>query len=222
MPTVDIEESWKQILNQEFEKPYFLGLIKFLKEEVKQGKTIYPKGSQIFEAFRLTPFNEVKVVILGQDPYHNVGQAHGLSFSVPNGMAPPPSLLNIFKELHSDLGIVKTNNGNLSLWAQQGIFLLNAILTVEAHIAGSHQKKGWEEFTNSVISKLNQLKENLVFILWGKFAQSKAILIDSSKHKIISSAHPSPLSAYNGFFGSKPFSQTNQYLKEHGIEPIIW
>lgn len=222
MPNVDIEESWKQVLNEEFEKPYFIELIKFLKNEIQQGKTVFPKGSQIFEAFRLTPFNHVKVVILGQDPYHNVGQAHGLSFSVANGIVPPPSLINIYKELNSDLGIVKSNNGDLSHWAEQGVFLLNAILTVEAHKAGSHQKKGWEEFTNAVISKVNQLKENVVFILWGKFAQSKAMFIDSSKHKIIKSAHPSPLSAHNGFFGSKPFSKTNEYLRTNGKNPISW
>jgi uracil-DNA glycosylase len=222
MPNVDIEESWKQVLNKEFEKPYFIELIKFLKNEIQQGKTVFPRGSQIFEAFRLTPFNNVKVVILGQDPYHNIGQAHGLSFSVPKGIVPPPSLINIYKELNSDLAIVKSINGDLSHWAEQGVFLLNAILTVEAHKAGSHQKKGWEEFTNAVISKINQFKENVVFILWGKFAQSKAMLIDSSKHKIIKSAHPSPLSAYNGFFGSKPFSQTNQYLSTNGKNPISW
>ena len=218
-----LEPGWKNILQKEFDEPYMSSLKKFLVAEKQKGVSVYPPGNQIFSAFNLTPFDKVKVVILGQDPYHGPGQAHGLSFSVPDGTRQPPSLQNIFKELQSDLGIpVSQTGGNLSKWAEQGVFLLNAILTVQANNAASHQEKGWEIFTDAVIKALSNQKEGLVFILWGKFAQSKETLIDSSKHLIIKSAHPSPFSANYGFFGSKPFSKTNDYLQSKGKEVIDW
>ena len=216
-----IEESWKKVLFDEFQKPYFEALREFLLEEKKR-YTIYPSGSNIFSAFEHTPFEKVKVVILGQDPYHGKDQAHGLSFSVQNGIAHPPSLQNIFKELQSDLGYPSPKNGNLSAWANQGVFLLNTVLTVRANEANSHRGQGWENFTDAVIKLLNQQKEHLVFILWGAPAASKATLIDSKKHLTLRSPHPSPLSSYRGFFGSKPFSKTNAYLIENGIMPIKW
>lgn len=216
-----IEKSWLAALSDEFSTPYFLELKKFLVEEKKNFR-IYPPGSDIFAAFNYTPFDNVRVVILGQDPYHGPGQANGLCFSVKTGIRKPPSLQNIFKELNNDLGYDIPVNGNLENWAKQGVLLLNATLTVRASQAGSHQNKGWEEFTNKAIQKLSENKDNLVFILWGKFAQAKEQLIDLTKHHIIKSAHPSPFSAYNGFFGSKPFSRTNQYLKDHGFDPIDW
>ncbi|MGM5631709.1 uracil-DNA glycosylase [Apibacter raozihei] len=217
---IKIEPSWKKILASEFEKPYFTSLIEFVKNEYNT-YTCFPKGKDIFKAFDLTPFNRVKVVILGQDPYHGVGQAMGLCFSVPEGIAFPPSLRNIMSELKTDLEI-DLKSGNLTSWAEQGVFLLNATLTVRAHEAGSHQKKGWETFTDSVIEKISDEKENIVFVLWGSYAQQKINLIDTNKHFIIKSVHPSPLSAHRGFFGSKPFSQTNQLLEAKKITPIHW
>jgi uracil-DNA glycosylase len=218
-----LEPGWKKALEAEFNKGYFLELRSFLKHEKSQGSVIYPPGQRIFSAFDLTPFDEVKVVILGQDPYHGDKQAHGLSFSVPEGITQPPSLKNIFKELHRDLGLpIPDKKGDLSCWARQGVFLLNAILTVRANQPASHQKKGWEEFTDAVIKTLSDNKEGLVFILWGKFAQSKEALIDTTKHHIIKSAHPSPFSAESGFFGSRPFSRTNEILEKCGKKPIDW
>lgn len=218
---VKIEESWKKEMAAEFEKPYFADLVRFVKEEYSK-HTVYPKGKDIFNAFEKTPFEQVKVVILGQDPYHEPGQAHGLCFSVKDGVPLPPSLQNIYKELENDLGIPPKTSGNLERWAVQGVFLLNATLTVRAHQAGSHQHKGWEEFTDAVIHKIAQGKEHVVFILWGSYAQHKGAFIDPQKHLVIKSPHPSPLSAYRGFFGSKPFSKTNHYLLETGQTPIDW
>lgn len=219
---VKIESSWKEILKDEFKKPYFRQIADHLKTEKSQGKTIYPAGSNIFHAFDATPFDEVKVVILGQDPYHGPKQAHGLSFSVQKGVPPPPSLVNIFKELHDDIGVSIPNHGYLEKWAKQGVLLLNASLTVRAGEPMSHSKIGWEKFTNTVIEKVSELKEHVVFLLWGRFAQAKKALIDETKHYIIQSAHPSPLSAKNGFFGSRPFSKINNYLVKQGIDPIDW
>ncbi len=216
-----IEKSWLSALYNEFSSPYFSELKNFLVEEKRKFR-IYPPGSEIFAAFNYTPFDEVKVVILGQDPYHGPGQANGLCFSVHNGIRQPPSLQNIFKELRNDLGYPIPVDGNLEKWARQGVLLLNATLTVRAHQAGSHQGKGWEEFTDAAIQKLSDEKENLVFILWGKFAQAKEPMIDPFKHHIIKSAHPSPFSAERGFFGSKPFSKTNEYLKSHHKKEIDW
>ena len=220
---VQLAESWKPVLAQEFNQPYFTQLTEFIKHEKAAGKTIYPLGSQIFNAFEFTPFNEVKVVILGQDPYHGAGQAHGLCFSVNKNVAVPPSLKNIYKELQTDIeGYSAPNHGDLSHWAKQGVLLLNATLTVEKDKAGSHQGKGWEQFTDAVIKQLSTQKEKLVFILWGKFAQSKATLIDTQKHLVLMAAHPSPFSAYNGFFGCKHFSKTNAYLIANNLTPISW
>jgi uracil-DNA glycosylase len=218
---VKIEESWKIRFKDEFEKEYFIRLTEFVKNEYKT-KSIYPPGSLIFNAFDLCPFNKVKAVILGQDPYHGPGQAHGLCFSVRDGVKYPPSLVNIFKEIESDLGISKPPTGNLERWASQGVLLLNATLTVRAHLAGSHQKKGWEEFTDSVINLLNKEKQNLVFFLWGAYAQKKGESINESKHLVLRSVHPSPLSASRGFFGNRHFSRCNDYLQKNGIEPIKW
>lgn len=220
---VDLEPSWFKVLEGEFEKPYMKSLKSFLQQEKQAGFTIYPKGSDIFNAFNHTPFDKVKVVILGQDPYHGVGQAHGLSFSVQKGVIPPPSLKNIYKELADEFPDFKIpNHGELTAWADQGVLLLNATLTVRAHTAGSHQNKGWEQFTDKVITELSEKREGLVFILWGSYAKQKEALIDQSKHFIIKSAHPSPFSAYSGFFGSRPFSKTNEILKKEGKEPINW
>ena len=218
---VDIESSWKEILNDEFEKDYFKHLINFVESEY-QNHTVYPAKEQIFSAFAFTPFAEVKVVLLGQDPYHGPDQANGLCFSVSDGIAHPPSLKNIFKEVNSDCKPKDFRSGNLESWAKQGVLLLNATLTVRASQAGSHQKKGWEEFTDAVIQKLANQKENLVFILWGSYAQKKGKAIDEEKHFVIKSAHPSPLSSYRGFFGSQPFSKTNAYLKSVGKKEIDW
>jgi len=218
---VKIESSWKKVLKDEFEKPYFKNLVEFVKNEY-QTQTVYPPGNRIFSAFDFTPFDEVKVVIIGQDPYHGANQANGLSFSVADGVRHPPSLQNIFKELNSDLNVPIPQSGNLERWAKQGVLMLNATLTVRASQAGSHQKKGWEIFTDAVIQKLSDEKENLVFILWGAYAQKKGSIIDVSKHFIVKSAHPSPFSAYNGFFGSKPFSKTNEYLIQQNKKEIIW
>ena len=220
---VQLAESWKPVLAHEFNQPYFTQLTEFIKHEQAAGKTIYPLGSQIFNAFEFTPFNEVKVVILGQDPYHGAGQAHGLCFSVNKNVAVPPSLKNIYKELQTDMeGYTAPNHGDLSHWAKQGVLLLNATLTVEKDKAGSHQGKGWEQFTDAVIKQLSTQKEKLVFILWGKFAQSKATLINTQKHLVLMAAHPSPFSAYNGFLGCKHFSKTNAYLIANNLTPISW
>ena len=218
---MEIEKSWRIILEEEFKKQYFKQLLSFLEEEYSK-EQIFPKDQNIFRAFNLCPFDKVKVVIIGQDPYHGEKQANGLAFSVSRGVNNPPSLRNIFKELQEDLGIDIPKSGELENWAKQGVLLLNATLTVEAHKAGSHQGKGWEEFTDTVVKKLSDEKENLVFILWGKYAQEKGKSIDRGKHLVIESTHPSPFSAYRGFFGSKPFSKTNKWLKEKGIDEIDW
>lgn len=216
-----IEPSWKSVLEAEFRKEYFVDLKKFLVKE-KSLHVVYPKGNNIFKAFELTPFNEVKVVILGQDPYHGEGQAHGLCFSVPKGIAKPPSLLNIFKEMNQDMGIAIPNHGNLEKWAKQGVLLLNATLTVRKQSPGSHQNQGWETFTDEVIRTISLQKKNIVFLLWGKYAQNKSPLIDSSKHLILFAAHPSPMSVFRGFFGCKHFSKTNEYLSKKNIPIIDW
>lgn len=218
----ELESGWLNALQAEFSKAYFLFIKTFLKSEKKNQKAIYPPGSLIFNAFNQTPFDKVKVIIIGQDPYHGPRQAHGLSFSVPDGIKPPPSLINIFKELQSDLQIPIPQSGDLTQWAQQGVFLLNAMLTVESNQPASHQKIGWQYFTDAAIKQLSERKEHLVFLLWGKFAQQKKELIDSSKHLILEAAHPSPFSAHNGFFGCKHFSKTNAFLVQHNIEPINW
>lgn len=218
---VKIEPGWKSKLTAEFEKEYFIRLTGFIKEEYRN-TVIYPPGGLIFNAFDICPFEKVKAVIIGQDPYHGPGQAHGLCFSVREGVEFPPSLINIFKEIESDLGITPLKSGNLARWAKQGVLLLNATLTVRAHLAGSHQKKGWEEFTDYVIKVLNSEKKNIVFFLWGAYAQKKGESIDRSKHLVLESVHPSPLSASKGFFGNKHFSRCNDYLVRNGIEPIDW
>jgi len=219
-----IEEGWKKALAEDFGAEYMKELKKKLAEELKSGVIIYPPPKQIFNAFNLTPFDKVKVVILGQDPYHGRGQAHGLSFSVPNGVTPPPSLVNIFKEIESDLAVKppKTKNGNLESWAKQGVLLLNAILTVRANSPASHRNLGWEKLTNAAIKALSDKREHIVFLLWGKFAQEKEDLIDASKHLILKAPHPSPYSASSGFFGCKHFSKTNDYLLQTGQTPIRW
>lgn len=217
---VTIEESWKRHLTPEFEKPYFKQLTDFVRSEYSQGP-VYPPGRLIFNAFNLCPFDRVKVVILGQDPYHGPGQAHGLCFSVNDGVPFPPSLVNIFKEIRSDLGTEPPATGNLTRWAEQGVLLLNATLTVRAHQAGSHQRHGWEEFTDAAIRILAEQREHLVFILWGAYAQKKGAFIDRNRHLVLTAAHPSPLSAYR-FFGNRHFSQANAYLQAHGETPIVW
>ena len=222
MRKVWIEASWKEKLASEFASEYMANLSQFLRDENAAGKLIYPPGIDIFAAFNLTPFNSVKVVILGQDPYHGPKQAHGLSFSVRYGISPPPSLQNIYKEMSSDLGTPRPDHGNLEAWAKQGVLMLNSVLTVEQGNAGAHVGKGWERFTDAAINQLNSARDNLVFILWGRKAQQKGSRIDQHRHRIIMSAHPSPLSAYNGFFGSKPFSKANDYLVTHNISPINW
>ena len=219
---VKIEQSWKEVLHNEFSKPYFQQITAHLKTEKATGATIYPPGPLIFNAFDKTPFDNVKVVLLGQDPYHGKGQAMGLSFSVPDGVKPPPSLENIFKELHSDIGMSIPHTGNLTKWAEQGVFLLNAILTVRAKEPASHQKIGWQQFTDRVIQILSDEKEGVVFLLWGKFAQEKQVLIDATKHHILKAAHPSPYSADKGFFGCRHFSKANQLLAKEGKDPIDW
>jgi len=218
---VKIEKSWKKVLAPEFEKEYFKNLTKFVRQEYLS-KTIYPKPENIFQAFNLSPFDKVRVVIIGQDPYHGPNQAHGLCFSVQEEIQNPPSLKNIFKELADDLNINLSGSGDLSSWAKQGVLLLNATLSVQARQAGSHQHKGWEEFTDTVIKTVSDKKENIVFLLWGSYAQSKSILIDSQKHLILKAPHPSPLSSYRGFFGCKHFSKTNRYLKKASLEEIDW
>lgn len=222
--SIRIEESWKQALSAEFSKPYFQSLRDFLYAEKAAGTTVYPPGKQMFAAFDATPFDQVKVVILGQDPYHGPGQAHGLSFSVQPGVAVPPSLRNIYQELQQDpeVSFQVPHHGYLQSWAEQGVLLLNAMLSVRAHQAGSHQKKGWESFTDSVIEAINREKEQVVFLLWGSYAQKKGAHIDTEKHLVLKAPHPSPLSAYRGFFGCRHFSQTNHYLASQNLAPIDW
>src|SRR5690606_30905798 len=222
MSDIKIEQSWLNLLHEEFEKPYMKEIKKFLVEEAKNGKIIYPRGEDIFSALNLIPFEEVKVVIIGQDPYHGPGQAHGLCFSVKKDVPIPPSLVNIYKELQSDLSITPPKHGFLESWAKQGVLLLNNVLTVEKGKAGSHHNRGWEKFTDKIIEILNEKKENLVFILWGSPAQKKAQSVDPKKHFILKSVHPSPLSSYRGFFGSKPFSKTNEFLRSKGLQEINW
>ncbi len=217
----DIESSWYEVLKQEFEEPYFYEIKSFLIQEKRQ-YIVYPPSQLIFNAFNLTPFDKVKVVILGQDPYHNVGQAHGLAFSVPNGIMPPPSLKNIFKELQSDIGMPIPTNGNLESWAREGVLLLNSCLTVRANNPASHQGIGWQRFTDAAIKALSEKKEHIVFLLWGNYAIAKEKLIDTRKHLVLKTVHPSPLSANRGFFGCRHFSQTNTYLSSNGISPIKW
>lgn len=219
---VKIEDSWKTVLKNEFSKPYFLEAVTFIKTEKALGKIIYPPGSLIFNSFNTTPFEKVKVVLLGQDPYHGKGQAHGLSFSVPDGIKPPPSLMNIFKELHDDIGVAFPNHGNLTKWAEQGVLLLNASLSVRENEPLSHSSIGWNSFTDAVITHISSEKEHVVFLLWGKYAQQKQELIDETKHLVLKAAHPSPFSANNGFFGCRHFSKTNEYLVKNGIDPIDW
>ncbi|OLP44179.1 uracil-DNA glycosylase [Rhizobium oryziradicis] len=220
--TPQLEESWKSVVGGEFDQPYMRSLKQFLLEEKQAGKPIFPKGSQYFRAMDLTPVDQVRVVILGQDPYHGAGQAHGLCFSVQPGVRIPPSLVNIYKEMESDLGIPRANHGFLEHWARQGVLLLNSVLTVEEGRAGSHQGKGWERFTDRIIHTVAEEHEHVVFILWGAYAQKKAAFVDPKRHLVLKSVHPSPLSAHNGFFGSRPFSKTNAYLQSHGLAPIDW
>ncbi len=222
MTEVKLNQEWMQHVGKQFDLPYMERLRQFLQQEKMAGKMIYPKGAQIFNALDSTPFSQVKVVILGQDPYHGPNQAHGLCFSVPKGVAKPPSLMNIFKEIESDCGVKMPGHGELTGWAKQGVLLLNATLTVENGRAGSHQNKGWEEFTDSVIRALNDQHEHLVFMLWGAYAQKKGAFIDRTRHLVLESVHPSPLSAHRGFMGCKHFSKANAYLIAHGKEPIAW
>ena len=219
---VKIEQSWKDVLASEFEKDYFKKLTDFVRGEYLSGKTIYPEAKNIFNAFNLCPLSDVKVVIIGQDPYHEPGQAHGLCFSVQNGVALPPSLINIYKEIESDIGHKSITNGDLSPWARQGVLLLNSTLTVRAHDAASHAGRGWEEFTDAVIRAVNENQKNVVYMLWGSFAQKKADFVDNKNNLILKSAHPSPLSAYRGFFGNHHFSKANEYLVQNGKAPIDW
>ena len=219
---INLHESWRTPLKPEFDSPYMAELKAFLVKEREAGKRIFPKGNEWFHALDATPLEKVRVVVLGQDPYHGEGQAHGLSFSVQPGVPPPPSLVNIYKELQSDLGIKPARHGHLESWAQQGVLLLNAVLTVEAGQAASHQRRGWERFTDAVIRLVNDQPRHIVFILWGAYAQKKAAFVDRQRHLVLTSAHPSPLSAHNGFFGSKPFSKANAYLEQNGEAPINW
>lgn len=219
---VKIEQSWKTHLDEEFQKPYFEELTSFVRKEYSGGTPIYPPAKLIFNAFNHCPFDDVKVVIIGQDPYHGIGQANGLCFSVNKGVQFPPSLINIFKEVSEDTGAPIPTDGDLTRWSDQGVLLLNATLTVRASSAGSHQKKGWEEFTDAVIRILAEKRENIVFILWGSYAQKKGAFIDRNKHLVLTSPHPSPLSAYHGFFGNHHFSRANNYLKLHNKKPILW
>ena len=219
---VKIENSWKSVLRDEFDKDYFVRLTEFVREEYRTAAAVFPPGNKIFAAFDATPFDEVKVVILGQDPYHNYGQANGLCFSVGDSVQMPPSLVNIFKEVNSDTGAPIPTSGDLTRWARQGVLLLNATLTVRAHQAASHQGRGWEQFTDAAVAALSARRENLVFLLWGNYAKRKGAVIDRSKHLVLESAHPSPLSAYHGFFGNHHFSRANAYLVEHGKAPVVW
>lgn len=220
--TIKLHESWKPHLAAEFERATMKTLKNFLVQEIKKGKKIFPTGDRYFAALDRTPFEKVRVVILGQDPYHGAGQAHGLCFSVPVGVRPPPSLLNIFKELKADVGVSAPNHGNLEAWADQGVLLLNAVLTVEEGKAASHQGRGWEQFTDAIIRKINDEREGVAFILWGSYAQKKAAFVDRKKHFVLESVHPSPLSAHRGFLGSKPFSKVNSYLRSRGQPEINW
>ncbi|MBV1837107.1 uracil-DNA glycosylase [Acetobacter estunensis] len=220
--TVKLDESWRVALQKEFDSPYMKDLKAFLVEEKKAGKMIFPRGPDWFRALNLTPLGSVRVVILGQDPYHGMGQAHGLSFSVPRGVRVPPSLVNIYKELYSDLGIPPARHGNLTHWAKQGVLLLNSVMTVEQGRAASHQGHGWERFTDAVIACVNEQRTPVVFMLWGSYAQKKAAFVDSSRHLVLKAPHPSPLSAHNGFFGGHYFSKANAFLEEHGLKPIDW
>ena len=219
---VKIENSWKSVLRDEFDKDYFVRLTEFVREEYRTAEAVFPPGNKIFAAFDATPFDEVKVVILGQDPYHNYGQANGLCFSVGDSVQMPPSLVNIFKEVNSDTGAPIPTSGDLTRWTRQGVLLLNATLTVRAHQAASHQGRGWEQFTDAAVAALSARRENLVFLLWGNYAKRKGAVIDRSKHLVLESAHPSPLSAYHGFFGNHHFSRANAYLVEHGKAPVVW
>ena len=219
---VKIEESWKRVLGDEFNKDYFIKLTDFVRGEYLAGKKIYPAPKNIFNAFNLCPFDYVRVVIIGQDPYHEPGQAHGLCFSVPDGITPPPSLVNIYKEIETDLGRPSATHGDLTAWAHQGVLLLNSTLTVAAHLAASHAGRGWEEFTDAVIRALATRREGIVYMLWGSYAQRKAAIVDENKNLVLKSVHPSPLSAYRGFFGCKHFSRANEYLIAHGGKPIDW
>ena len=220
--SIQLEPSWKAVLEDAFATPTMRELKQFLVSEKAAGKTVYPRGGLIFNAMNSTPFDQVKVVILGQDPYHGPGQAHGLCFSVPEGITPPPSLVNIFKEIEQDLGIIPPKDGCLQRWADQGVLLLNSVLTVEQHKAASHQGKGWEFFTDSIIRALNEQRQNIVFLLWGSYAKKKGNFIDRQRHLVLTSPHPSPLSAHRGFFGNQHFSQTNSYLAKNNIQPINW
>ena len=220
--TIKLEPSWKAVLENVFATPNMQALKQFLVAEKAAGKIIYPRGSLMFNAMNSTPFDQVKVVILGQDPYHGPGQAHGLCFSVPEGVAPPPSLVNIFKEIEQDLGLTPPKHGCLQGWANQGVLLLNSVLTVEQHKAASHKGKGWEQFTDTIINALNQQRQHLVFLLWGSYAQQKGKFIDRRRHLVLTSPHPSPLSAHRGFFGNRHFSKANAYLQQNGLEPISW
>jgi uracil-DNA glycosylase len=217
-----IPKSWQDPLQAEFNAPYMAALREFLDAELAAEKTVYPPQQNWFRALELTPLDQVRVVILGQDPYHGAGQAHGLCFSVPQDVKPPPSLVNIYKELEADLGIPPASHGFLEHWARQGVLLLNSVLTVEAHKAASHQKRGWEQFTDAIIAAINAREEPTVFLLWGAYAQKKAAFVDASRHLVLKSAHPSPLSAHNGFMGSQPFSKANLFLQDHGQPPIDW
>ncbi len=219
---VKMEDSWKQVLGHEFSKPYFLQIVAHLKTEKASGAIIYPPGSLLFNAFNKTPFDKLKVVILGQDPYHGPGQAHGLSFSVTDGIPAPPSLGNIYKELNKDLGMAIPKTGNLTKWAEQGVLLLNAVLSVRANEPASHSKVGWMDFTDAVIRKISEEKKGIVFLLWGRFAQEKQVLIDETRHYVLKAAHPSPFSADKGFFGCRHFSKTNELLVKQGLSPIDW
>jgi uracil-DNA glycosylase len=222
MYEIQLSESWQRPLLTELRSDYMAALFAFLATEKTAGKEIYPKESEWFRALELTPLDQVRVVILGQDPYHGAGQAHGLCFSVPQDVKPPPSLINIYKELEADLGIPRASHGFLEHWARQGVLLLNSVLTVEAHKAASHQKRGWEQFTDAIITIINARETPTVFLLWGAYAQKKAAFVDTARHLVLKAAHPSPLSAHNGFIGSKPFSKTNLFLEEHGQPPIDW
>ena len=221
MVDVKIEESWRRVLADEFDKEYFIKLTDFVRSEYLAGKQIFPAAKNIFNAFNLCPFDSVRVVIIGQDPYHEPGQAHGLCFSVPDGITPPPSLVNIYREIETDLGRPSQTHGDLSAWARQGVLLLNSTLTVQAHLAASHAGRGWEQFTDAVITALRH-RENIVYMLWGSYAQKKAQIVDGNKNLILKSVHPSPLSAYHGFFGNHHFSKANEYLVAHGKQPIDW